>query len=206
MRGDLLLDPFLGSGSSLIAAERVGRICRGVEIDPLYVDVAIRRWQRLTGERAIHAASGVALRRVGRTENGGERCLTRIRWPAAARREKGSFSPDNRVIRAGVPKAPKISKTYLREELVAKITVIEHGKPRKISKAQAIAIQLVNKASVGDPKGLAAVVALTREYDETLPDERLNVLQRAEDTVVIEGICPGFEGSGRPRTLSRARP
>lgn len=53
-RGDLVLDPFLGSGTSLLAAERVGRCCYGIEIDPLYVDVAIRRWQRLTGERAIH--------------------------------------------------------------------------------------------------------------------------------------------------------
>src|SRR5207248_9540481 len=57
-RGDLVLDSFLGSGSTLIAAERVGRICYGIEIDPLYVDVAIQRWQRQTGEQAIHAASG----------------------------------------------------------------------------------------------------------------------------------------------------
>jgi len=42
----------------LIAAERVGRICCGIEIDPLYVDVAIRRWQKYTGEAAIHEASG----------------------------------------------------------------------------------------------------------------------------------------------------
>jgi hypothetical protein len=54
-RGDIILDSFLGSGSTLIAAERVGRVCYGIEIDPLYVDVAIRRWQRLTGDRAIHA-------------------------------------------------------------------------------------------------------------------------------------------------------
>jgi DNA modification methylase len=57
-RGDLVLDSFLGSGSTLIAAERVGRICFGIEIDPLYVDVAVRRWQRYTGDRAIHANSG----------------------------------------------------------------------------------------------------------------------------------------------------
>jgi DNA modification methylase len=57
-RGGLVLDPFLGSGSTLIAAERVGRICRGIEIDPLYVDLAIRRWQRFTGEHAVHAATG----------------------------------------------------------------------------------------------------------------------------------------------------
>jgi DNA modification methylase len=53
-RGEIVLDSFLGSGSTLIAAERVGRVCYGLEIDPLYVDVAIRRWQQYTGERAIH--------------------------------------------------------------------------------------------------------------------------------------------------------
>jgi DNA modification methylase len=56
-RGDLILDSFLGSGSTLVAAERVGRVCYGMEIDPLYVDVAIRRWQRLTGDRAIHGVT-----------------------------------------------------------------------------------------------------------------------------------------------------
>jgi DNA modification methylase len=56
---DIVLDPFLGNGSTLMAAERTGRICCGIEIDPLYVDVAIRRWQRLTGDRAIHAESCV---------------------------------------------------------------------------------------------------------------------------------------------------
>ena len=57
-RGDLVLDGFLGSGSTLIAAERVGRICYGVELDPKYVDVALRRWQRYSGEQAVHALSG----------------------------------------------------------------------------------------------------------------------------------------------------
>jgi len=54
-RGELVLDPFLGSGTTLMAAERVGRICYGMEIDPIYVDVAIRRWQKYTGQSAIHA-------------------------------------------------------------------------------------------------------------------------------------------------------
>jgi len=57
-RGDLVLDPFLGSGSTLLAAERVGRTCRGIELDPLYVDAAIRRWQHFTGGSAIHASTG----------------------------------------------------------------------------------------------------------------------------------------------------
>ncbi len=51
-RGQLVLDPFLGSGSLLVAAERLGRRCVGVEIEPRYVQVAIRRWEVLTGERA----------------------------------------------------------------------------------------------------------------------------------------------------------
>jgi DNA modification methylase len=52
-RGDTILDPFMGSGSSLIAAERVGRKARGMELDPLYVDLTIRRWRRLSGEEAV---------------------------------------------------------------------------------------------------------------------------------------------------------
>ena len=56
--GGLVLDSFLGSGSTLLASERTGRICHGIELDPLYVDTAIRRWQRYIGGTAIHAESG----------------------------------------------------------------------------------------------------------------------------------------------------
>jgi DNA modification methylase len=58
-RGDIVLDVFLGSGTTLMAAERVGRTCYGIEIDPLYVDTAIRRWQKHTGQHAMHASSGL---------------------------------------------------------------------------------------------------------------------------------------------------
>ena len=57
-RGGIVLDPFLGSGSTLIACERVGRRLRGIELDPAYVDVAIRRWQRYTGAIAVNAVTG----------------------------------------------------------------------------------------------------------------------------------------------------
>lgn len=57
-RGEVVLDPFIGSGSTLLGAERVGRACRGLELDPLYVDVTIRRWQSHCGGSAIHAQSG----------------------------------------------------------------------------------------------------------------------------------------------------
>jgi DNA modification methylase len=57
-RRDIVLDPFLGSGTTIIAAERTGRVCYGIEIDPVYVDTAIRRWQEFTGQQAINATSG----------------------------------------------------------------------------------------------------------------------------------------------------
>ncbi|HEY2538564.1 MAG TPA: DNA methyltransferase [Stellaceae bacterium] len=57
-RGDIVLDGFLGSGTTVIAAERSGRRCYGLELDPLYVDTIIRRWQALSHGTARHAVSG----------------------------------------------------------------------------------------------------------------------------------------------------
>jgi DNA modification methylase len=55
---DIVLDPFGGAGTTLIAAERTRRRARLIEIDPTYVDVTIRRWQHLTGKVAMHAETG----------------------------------------------------------------------------------------------------------------------------------------------------
>ena len=53
--GEAVYEPFLGSGTTLIAAETTGRVCLGIELDPLYVDVAVRRWQAFTGKAATLA-------------------------------------------------------------------------------------------------------------------------------------------------------
>jgi DNA modification methylase len=66
-RGDIVLDAFLGSGTTLIAAERVRRRCYALEIDPLYVDTSIRRWQSYTGDTATHAATGQSFDEISRT-------------------------------------------------------------------------------------------------------------------------------------------
>jgi DNA modification methylase len=63
-RGEIVLDSFLGAGTTLMAAERVGRISYGIEIDSAYVDLAIGRWQKQSGERAIHANSGKSFEEV----------------------------------------------------------------------------------------------------------------------------------------------
>jgi DNA methylase len=57
-RGDIVLDTFAGSGSVLMAAQETGRICCCVELDPLYVDVAVRRWQNATGREAVRLETG----------------------------------------------------------------------------------------------------------------------------------------------------
>jgi DNA modification methylase len=56
--GDIVLDPFLGSGTTLIACEKLQRFCYGIELDPKYCDVIIKRWQQFTGKEAIHEQSG----------------------------------------------------------------------------------------------------------------------------------------------------
>ncbi len=50
--GQAVFEPFMGSGTTLIAAETTGRVCFGIELNPAYVDVAIERWQQLTGAKA----------------------------------------------------------------------------------------------------------------------------------------------------------
>lgn len=59
-RGDLILDAFLGSGTTLLAAERTGRRCRGIELDPYYVDMAVERAATLAGKPAVHLGTGLS--------------------------------------------------------------------------------------------------------------------------------------------------
>ena len=70
-RGEIILDCFAGSGSTLIAAEKTGRSARLIEYDPLYCDTIIRRWERYTGKRAILEATGEAFEDVTDTDRQG---------------------------------------------------------------------------------------------------------------------------------------
>ncbi len=71
-RGDIVLDPFLGSGSTLIAAERTSRVCHGVELDPLYVHVIIRRLVGETGQSAVLEETGESFAELS------ERCAAEV--------------------------------------------------------------------------------------------------------------------------------
>ncbi len=69
-RGDLVLDPFAGSGSTLIACQKTGRRARLIELDPRYVDATITRWQAFTGEPARLASDGRSFEEVAQTRQG----------------------------------------------------------------------------------------------------------------------------------------
>jgi DNA modification methylase len=56
--GELVYDPFLGSGSTLMAAEETGRVCYGIEIDARYVDAIVQRWQKRSGKPAVRQGDG----------------------------------------------------------------------------------------------------------------------------------------------------
>lgn len=73
-RDGIVLDPFVGSGTTIIAAEKTGRRAFAMELDPRYVDVAIRRWQALTGDVARHAETGQTFDElaVARADNGSD--------------------------------------------------------------------------------------------------------------------------------------
>ena len=65
-RGDIVLDTFAGFGTTVVAAERVGRRARAVEIEPRLADLTVRRWQAFTGREARHLGSGLAFDEIER--------------------------------------------------------------------------------------------------------------------------------------------
>jgi len=83
LRGNIILDPFLGSGTTVVAAEKVGRCCYGIEIDPTYVDTIIRRWQSFTGDHAIHETTGKLFHDYDSKENA---CLKQEMTPTKKKR------------------------------------------------------------------------------------------------------------------------
>lgn len=123
-------------------------------------------------------------RKVPRRRSSGEEVVGRGKPPKATR-----FKPGQCGNPKGRPKGSKNVTTHIREEMNVRIPVTEEGKRRKITKGQAVAKQLVNKAVAGDPKAAAAIMA-----QERLQTERGgggasdDALQRPEDDLTMESI------------------
>lgn len=77
--GDVVYEPFSGSGTTIVACEQLGRAARAIELDPRYVDVAVLRWQALTGGEAVLEGDGRSFAAVA-----AERCAAREKAPASA--------------------------------------------------------------------------------------------------------------------------
>jgi DNA modification methylase len=82
-RGDVVLDPFLGSGSLVLAAQKTGRRCFGIELEAKYIDVAIRRWENMTGLQAVHAASGLTFAELGTQRHAADPSTASVTNPSA---------------------------------------------------------------------------------------------------------------------------
>jgi len=68
-RGDIVLDAFLGSGTTVIASERTGRVCYGIELEPRYIDTIVRRWQSFTGQSSIQESTGRSFNEIEEENN-----------------------------------------------------------------------------------------------------------------------------------------
>ena len=96
--GDVVMDSFLGSGSTLIAAERTGRVCHGVEIDPCYVDLIARRYEAVTGTAAVLEETGESFATLAARRRGEADAATSDTASIAAASATGS-APDGPVFR-----------------------------------------------------------------------------------------------------------
>jgi len=152
-RGDIVLDPFLGSGTTIMAAERTGRRCFGLELEPRYVDTIIRRWQTYTGEQAVHTRleksfDELSHRRRPRHADSSDKVGYR-RPPEKTRFVKGrSGNPRGR--RRGAKNFKAMLRKLLDETVVLEID----GKRQRMSLSDAIAIRLVRGAASGNLRNI----------------------------------------------------
>ena len=173
-RGEIVLDGFLGNGTTLIAAERTQRRCFGIEADPAAVDDVIRRWQNLTGERLPDTPKPAQVSMISLMEwwwpmplddpgheVGYKKPPVHSRWP------KGTSGN-----RSGRKRGSKNWKTLFLEAMAAKITINEEGRRRRVSKEDSMFIQLANQAAQGNARARNDVQRLREYIERTTPPEK----------------------------------
>ena len=188
-RGDIVLDPFGGSGTTLIAAERVGRKARLIEIDPQCTDLIVRRFQAVTGRTAVLAGDGrsfdaiAAARRmpeccrcggtlmVAKSSKGGGgskgKAATRPKTSASGKVGPGNpplhtrFKPGQSGNPDGRPKGSKNFAALLDRELRRLVTVEVNGKPRRKPAQELIARRLTLDSMKGMHKAIELVMRLS---------------------------------------------
>jgi DNA modification methylase len=166
-RGEIVLDGFLGSGSTLLAAERVGRVCYGIEIDPLYIDVAIRVGSDIPAASLFMLRQGGYLKKLECAMDEGDD-MYHVGYgkpPKRSRFVKGqSGNPKGRP--KGKPPGSKGLDTILFRMNGELIKVTQNGRSRDISRLEAIVLQLANKAAAGDPRAAKEYLRLLTHFPD----------------------------------------
>ena len=176
--------PFVGSGTTLLAAEKTGRMGRAIELDPYYVDAAIGRWQALTGEAAVHAETGqtfdelAAVAPARPTPREGERIMSKNNHQRRSRpgSDKVGYGkpPKHTQFKKGQsgnpkgrPKGSKNLKTLIKEEFFKPVTVVEKGKSIKIPRIRAIVRKITVDALTGGHQEAKLALNTFAKCDDT---------------------------------------
>ena len=166
---------FAGSGTIILAAEKVGRIARGIEFEPRYVDVAIKRWQDMTKLEAVLVDDGrtfaeVAEERVGawrrRSVPSAERqprLCRRVRRPPRSTQ----FKPGDSGNPKGRPKGSRPVGALLQEIIQQKIAVTENGKTRRLPVLEIMLRRLANEAMRGEQRSVKFLLTLLEHYGDS---------------------------------------
>lgn len=188
-RGEVVLDAFLGSGTTLIAAERVGRVCCCIEIDPLYADVAIRRWQKYTGETAVHSTSGKLLMNLqfsGRFDMHNQDPLYEVGYGKPPRQTQFQKGTSGNL--KGRPKGSKNLANIVLKESRQPVRVNGPRGGRTVSKLEAAVMQLGNKSSQGDLRASRELFTLVQRVEESVTSVASPLSFSELDRQVIESM------------------
>ena len=172
-RGELVLDIFLGSGTTLIAAERTGRRFRGIDIDPAYVDVAVDRWAAMTGQEP-RLAAGDADEQAGRAGN-------RRSAPGSARARAATRRAGRR------PEKPSTGSAF--DIVIDKtLTVTQGGVPREVTVEEALQHRTYQDAVAGNRSARREVLKMIEQAARDRADR-----SRQSGGELVESLRPEHE-------------
>ena len=222
-RRSIILDAFAGSGSTIMAAEQIGRRAFCLEIDPRYVDVAISRWQRFTRKDAVLESQRGDVRGDCRNACNSSRrpaMIERIppkRWRSYKVGYRNpptetQFKPGTSGNPKGRPKGTRQPGAILRSIIEQRVSVTENGKTRRIPTLEVAFRRLVGNAMRGDDKAIKLLVSLVDRYgeyfrvskfklDDLLAEDRDILTQYLPDAP----LCPS-PPDGRPTRESAEMP
>jgi DNA modification methylase len=189
--GDLVLDAFLGSGTTIIAAERTGRKCYGIESNPLMWTQLFAAGRSSRGSRRCMGFQGGTLqswkRRWGMDSNSDNE-VGYGKPPQHSKFKKGrSGNPKGR------PKGKPNLATVLEKALREKVVINENGQRKTVTKREAAIKQLVNKAASGDLRALQQLAALARSGEERSAEATPPTATMKEvDQKVLQGVLRRF--------------